>query len=170
MPDKPVQRKQPKIIGYMSALYGLMSESATELTSEDGGTTLVWQGRLIETCVSIGIPEGYYKRVVDTLRTMGCVELLARGKRGASLTAIALRHPPTSELYEDAIVKSGWKDLTASPSLDTLAAGIRDLRANIGGIHIPSALKLYDDRVTKLETAVEALQQQIDKLNSNTNE
>lgn len=162
-------KTQPKIIGYMSGLYAKMVEDATELTGEDGQPSLIWQGRLIETCVSIGIPKGYYKRVVDTLRGMGSIEMLARGKRGASLTAIALRYPPTVELYGEAIVKSGWKHLTANPSPDKLAADVRDILKNIGGINIVTAFKNHEDRVQALETAVEELRQQLSN-SSNDNQ
>lgn len=164
-------KKQPKIVGYMSALYDKMSSTAEPVTTERQETILVWQGRIIETCTSIGIPEGYYKKVVDALRTIGCIEVLSRGKRGASLTTIVLRFPPTAELYEGAIVKSGWQGLTTAPSLDTLAAQVRDVLKQIGGLHIVDAFKNHEDRIAKLETAVRDLQQQLSSVtNSNTNQ
>lgn len=157
-------RKQPKIIGYMAALYDLFSSEAQKLPAEDGGDTVIWQGRLVATCLSVGIPEGYYKRVVDTLRKMECIEIVSRGRRGSTLTVIVLRHPPTEDLYEDAIVKSGWQDLTSTPSLDTLAGQIRDILKTIGGLDIRGAFKNHEDRVHELEEKISTLQTAVNDL------
>lgn len=160
-------KKQPKIVGYMAGLYDLMSNEAAEVKAEDGDSLLVWQGRLIETCTSIGIPQGYYKKVVDALRMMGCIEMLSRGRRGSALTAIALRHPPSAEAYDDAIVKSGWEGLTRNPSPDMLAAQLKSVHENIGGINIRGVFKNHEDRVVALETAVEDLREQVTQLVNN---
>lgn len=157
-----VGRKQPKIVGYMASLYDAMSTEAMSLEAEDGQQTLIWQGRLIATCTSVGIPEGYYKKVVDALRKLGSIEIVSRGKRGSTLTVIVLRYPPTEELYEDAIVKSGWEGLTSQPSLDTLAAQVRDILKSIGGLSIVDAFKNQEDRLVTLETATKALQEKVD--------
>ena len=164
MSSETIEPKQLKIMGYMSALYDFMSTEAENQDQPIEGEVLIWQGRLIRTCTSIGIPEGYYKRVVDTLRAMGCIELLNQGRRGKTLTAIALRYPPTRELYEEAIVKSGWEDLTAGVSFDTLVADVRNLQRQIGGIDIQAALVELDKRFRKIETALGVLQ---DKGNTN---
>lgn len=147
-------KSQPKIVSYMAALYDTMSTHADKVPDSEA---LVWQGRLIKTCLSVGIPEGYYKRVVDALRKLGCIEALSQGTRGTN-TIFLLRYPPTIELYEEAIVKSGWRGLTSGPSLDTLSAQVEDLRQEIatrlGGIDIAAAFKDLDERVSKVETAV----------------
>lgn len=169
MSTEKVEPKQLKIMGYMSALYDVFSNEAANQEQPIEGEVLIWQGRLIKTCTSIGIPEGYYKRVVDTLRAMGCIEVLNQGRRGKTLTAIALRYPPTSELYEEAIVKSGWQDLTAGASLDTLGADVRNLQRQIGGIDIQAALVELDKRFRKIETALGSLQDEVNNINSNNN-
>ncbi len=166
----------------MARLYDSFSTEATALPApgpasvpNGGNDVLIWQGRLIQTCLSVGIPEGYYKKVVDALRKLGCIEIVSRGKRGSTLTVIVLRYPPTEELYEDAIVKSGWEGLTNQPSLDTLAGQVRDIIKSIGGLSIVNAFKDHEDRVHDLElqvgtleTAVEALQQQVSQLHTNS--
>ena len=166
--------KQPKIIGYMGALYEAFRQNASELPVDSARPDekfLVWQGRLIETCTSVGIPQGYYKRVIDTLRSLGCIEMLVRGTRGSTQTTLALRHPPTLEAYEDAIVKSGWQGLTEAVSLDTLAADVRNLQQRIGGIDWLAINKNFEDRLQGLETAVKELQQQLSSTNkSSTNQ
>lgn len=157
-------RKQPKIVGYMAGLYEVMTSQATELVAEGGEGVLIWQGRLIQTCTSVGIPEGYYKKVVDALRRLGSIEIVSRGSRGSNLTAIVLRHPPSEELYEDAIVKSGWSGLTTAVSFDTLVAQVKELQQRLGGLSIVDALKNHEDRVKTLETAVEGLAKEVQKL------
>lgn len=151
MADKADTRKQPKIVTYMGALYEKMSNEANEIGEEP---VLIWQGKLIETCLSVGIPQGYYKKVVDTLRAMGCVEMITRGRRGNTPTTIALRFPPTLELYDEAIVKSGWDALTDAPSFDTVVAQLKDVKEQVGGFHIPSVLAEIHDRLSKLEQRV----------------
>lgn len=157
------EKKQQKIIGYMSALYNAMADAAENVSTE-GDPQLVWQGRLIETCTSVGIPTGYYKRVVDTMRTIGCIELLHQGRRGKTLTAMVLRYPPTQELYDNAIVKSGWQDLTRTPSLDTLGGQVRDIQKSLGGLAIVEAFKTYDERFRKMETALRDLSTELASL------
>lgn len=154
-------KRQPKIVGYMAALYDAMTTAANELSAEDGQSVQIWQGRLIDTCTSVGIPTGSYKKVVDALRTMGCIEIISRGRRGNTPTVFVLRYPPTQELYDEAIVKSGWEGLTTAPSTDTLAAQVRDILKRLGGLNIVEALKNHDERLGKLETAVKELQRQL---------
>lgn len=148
------QPKQPKIVSYMAALYDIMATTATHVNPGDGENILVWQGRLIQTCTSVGIPEGYYKKVVDALRKIGSIEQLSTGTRGSNLTAFVLRYPPTAELYDEAIVKSGWQGLTSAVSPDTLAAQVRDILKRLGGLDIVGAFKNHEERIAKLETAI----------------
>lgn len=152
--------KQPKIVGYMASLYDIMTQQAAELNAQDGEGLLIWQGRLIETCNRVGIPTGYYKKVVDALRGLGCIEMITRGTRGSTLTAFMLRYPPTREAYDEAIVKSGWQGLTEAASLDTIASQVKDIQARLGGINWLAIMKDYEERITKLETAVADFQQQ----------
>lgn len=152
-------KKQPKIVSYGSALYAKMLEDS----SEKNGIP-IWQGKLIQTCTSLGIPEGYYKKVVDALRTMECVEVITRGRRGSTLTSIALRHPPTQELYATTIVKKGRDGLTPTLSLDSLAGRLEDLSRQIGGLDIPAALKETLDKVDALAHEVALLRTAVDDL------
>lgn len=151
--------KQPKIVGYMASLYDTMLQQSAALNIEDGEGLQIWQGRLIETCTSVGIPQGYYKKVVDALRKLGCIEMLTRGTRGSTLTAFVLRQPPTQEAYDDAIVKSGWEALTDTPSLDTIVSRLKDVETRLGGIDWLAIMVNYEERIAKLETAVKDLTQ-----------
>lgn len=158
--------RQPKIVTYAMALYDLMSTEANEVTDGQVGAdakvegVLIWQGKLIATCTRVGIPQGYYKKVVDVLRKIGSIEIVTRGRRGNTPTTILLRYPPTMELYKDAIVKSGWDGLTATPSFDTLVAEVRDIQTRLGGIDWLEIIKNLDDRVKALESEVKDLRQQ----------
>lgn len=156
-------KRQPKIVGYMAALYDIMYNDAASLTAENDETLSIWQGRLIETCNSVGIPTGYYKKVVDALRGLGCIEMVTRGTRGSTLTALILRYPPTLEAYENAIVKSGWEGLTSAASPDTVAAQVKEIQSRLGGIDWLGVIKNFEERIQQLETAVKDLQDKSDQ-------
>ena len=138
--------QQTKTQGYANALYARMDKEAV-----DG----IWSGRLVETCIDLGIPQGGYNRAVNALRKMGCIEQLVRGFRGSQLSSFVLRQPPTPEVWDTAFVKSRNRDLTKRPSLDTLIAQTRDLEERIGGLNIVKAFKDHEDRITALERLIQ---------------
>lgn len=150
--------EQTKLHGYASALYERMEREA-----EDG----VWSGRLVDTAVRLGIPQGGYNRAVNALRKMGCIEQLERGFRGSQLSVFLLKHPPTPEAWESAFVKSADKDLTTAPSLDTLRGEVRDMRENFermtGGLNIVEAFANFESRLKTVERFMQDQQDQQQK-------
>ena len=135
---------QSKIQGYCNALYERMD---SEATIEEG--VRVWKGRLIATCKDLGIPEGSYAKVAAQLRALGCIEQVSRGYRGSAFSMFVLHFPPTDERW----LNLNNSALTNAPSLDRLAAAVEDMRRQIGGINLISALENLDERLGKVETA-----------------
>lgn len=146
---------------YASALYARMDSESSQIEGD-----IIWQGRIIDTCISLGIPQGGYNRVVNALRKLGCIELIERGYRGNTPTVYRLLAPPTVEAWAASFVKSAPDDLTRKPSLDTLSKTVEAIADNIGGIHIPSALMVLDKELKKLQGEVRELRTQIKQIDT----
>lgn len=149
--DAPSQSGM-KLQFYCSALYDRMASEAITLTDEGAASAIVWQGRIIETAKSLGIPEGSYKRVVDKLRALGCVEQATRGFRGISLSGFILHYPPTPERWE--AQENDPRRLTGAPNFDRLSADVRDIQTRLGGLNYTEAFAEIDRRLTALEAIV----------------
>lgn len=138
--------EQTKTQGYAIALYARMEQEA-----EDG----IWSGRLLDTIISLGIPQGGYNRAVNALRKIGCIEQLERGFRGEQLSVFLLKRAPTPEVWAEGFVKSRDRDLTNSPSLDTLRGEVRDLREEfektLGGLNVIEAFENFELRLKTVE-------------------
>ena len=132
--------EQTKLYHYCSALYARMDDEAVV---EEGFR--VWRGRIVQTCIDVGIPKGTYIKVVTKLRSVGCVEQVNRGFRGASLATFILREPPTEDRLESK------PDLTENPSYDMLLAQVEDLKRQLGGLNVVSALHNFEQRLQKVE-------------------
>src|SRR5437868_717963 len=117
---------QPKLVSHCATLYSKLDSEADE--------DHVWEGKIIEACRVIGINQGSYSRVVNSLRKLGCIEQLERGYRGKPST-YRIHYPPTPEVWETRAPER-TKDLTTAPSSDTMAAAVRDLQTQIGGLNV----------------------------------
>jgi hypothetical protein len=85
---------------------------------------------------------------------MGCIEQVMRGYRGNAFSVFTLQYPPTADVWRQAVnVKSSGRNLTGAPTLDSLSASVEDLRKQIGGVNLVSALDNIEQRLKKLETA-----------------
>ena len=146
--------QQLKTQGYAIALYARMEKEA-----DDG----VWSGRLVDTAINLGIPQGGYNRAVNALRKMDCIEQLERGFRGSQLSVFLLKRAPTQEVWDTAFVKSRDRDLTNAPSLDMLRGEVRDLRDNFdrmtGGMNIVEAFANFEQRLKTVEDLLQVKQQ-----------
>jgi len=105
----------------------------------------VWRGRVIATCLSVGIPQGSYTRVLNKLKSIGSIEQVSRGSRGTALAVFILHYPPTPERLSEKL------DLTNAPTLDRVVAQLDDVKRQLGGINVVSALHNLEQRVQKLE-------------------
>jgi hypothetical protein len=156
--------EQTKTQGYAIALYARMEKEA-----EDG----VWSGRLLDTIISLGIPQGGYNRAVNMLRKLDCIQQLERGFRGEQLSVFLLKRAPTPEVLAGAFVKSRDRDLTTAPSLDTLRGEVRDLREEFnkvtGGLNIVEAFANFELRLKTVEDLLQVQQVQQIQQDDNNN-
>jgi hypothetical protein len=142
--------EQPKLVSHCNMLFSRMDAEAN--------ADHIWQGKIIETCRQLGINVGSYSRVVNSLRTLGCIELLEKGYRSRP-TIYRIHFPPTPEVWERN-APDRTEDLTSGPSSDTMAAAVRDLQQQIGGINIVEAFKNVEGRLQKLEQQARERQQE----------
>ena len=142
-----------KLFTQCAALYEQLLEESTTLEGED-----VWSGRIMDTVKMVGIPLGGYKRVIDRLIEMHCIDQVSRGARGeGNLTTFVLRYPPTEEVW-DAFVNSSRPGLTGSPSLATVSAQVKEIQQNIGGMDIREAFKELENRIKSLSDRLTSLE------------
>lgn len=141
---------QPKLAAHCASLYSRLEQAAlTDKTTGD----LIWRGKIIDAALSIGIPIGSYARVVNALRTLGCIDQIERGFRNRP-SVYHLVYPPTPEVWA-VHAPERTEDLTSAPSLDILAGQLEDVRqqleTQLGGLNIVEALRELERRIKNLE-------------------
>jgi hypothetical protein len=138
---------QPKLYSHCALLYAKLDSNADE--------DHVWQGSIIDASRQVGINIGSYSRVVNALRKLGCIEQVKQGYRG-NPSIYRIHFPPTDEVWlKNAPDRT--EDLTRAPSSDTMAAQIKDIQKQLGGIVIVDAFKNIEDRLQKVERQVKEL-------------
>jgi hypothetical protein len=139
--------RQPKLQSYCALLYeSMVLESTKELV--DGAELSVWRGYVTHKAKDVGIPDGVYKRVMDQLHRLKCVEQVERGYRGPRPTTVILLRPPLTEVWQDEIRA---RPLTSRERAAILDDRIKALEEKLKGVDIVQALA--------------ELQQQIDNIN-----
>jgi hypothetical protein len=142
--------KQPKLLGYCTALY---DRFLTEHTVEevDGEELQVWRGKITVTARNVGIPDGVYKRVMDQLHNLYCIEQIERGYRGNYPTTVVLLRPPTAEVWEDEVADRG---LTRRDGAAILSRRLSDLERRLGTLDIVKALGELQQQIDDLKSKV----------------
>lgn len=151
------QPDQPKLVSQCAMLYAKMAGDAKEV--EDSPGDLIWSGKLIKTCAELGINVGSYSRVINALRKLGCVEQIEQGYRSKP-SIYRIHFPPTPEVWRDN-APDRTEDLTSAPSSDTMAAAVRDLQSQIGGINIVEALRNIEGQIAAVRQEIERLKQEV---------
>lgn len=143
--------RQPKLLTYCAALYErFLLESEHETV--EGTEMLVWRGKLVTTATDVGIPPGTYKRVMDQLKRMSCVEQITIPNQ---VTAVILHRPPTPEVWQDEIQ---GRDLTRGETPAILSRRIEDMERRLEGIDIKQALVELQQEVDDCKTKIKQLQ------------
>jgi len=142
---------ESKLYKYCTGLYDQF-EKESVLDNELGK---IWTGKLVRTAEDvIGVPKGVYKRVVDRLHDLGCIEQLERGYRGNSSTVILLKYPPTPEVWARGI---SVKPLTRGFDSATIRQTVRDIQESLGGINVKTALAELQAQINDLKREVSEL-------------
>lgn len=131
---------------YCNALYAVMHENS-RVINIDGVEGRVWNGPIVETCLSVGIPGGSYRRVTKQLETLGCIEFVQRGARSYP-SAVLLNYAPTEQVWQAA----GRRHLTNAPTSARLAGRVKELETRIGGVNLATALVNIEKRLRALES------------------
>ena len=141
MPDST----QPKLRSYCAALYERFLDESSK--DDETGYT-VWRGHFTKTARAIGIPDGTYRRVMDALHELGCIEQVERGFRGNNSSAIILHGAPTQEVWDR--VGSGRKPLTRPDAPAILSRRVEDIERRLEGLDIKQALVDLQQQIRSL--------------------
>lgn len=154
--------EQPKLVSDCATLYARMEAEADEYH--------VWRGKIVDSCLTIGIALGSYSRVVNALRKLGCIDLIEQGYRGRP-TVYRLAYPPTEAVWRERAPER-TEDLTSAPSLDILSGQFDDLvdmlETRLGGLNIVEALGELEKRIDDLQQQVQSLTATQQQKQSNT--
>lgn len=109
----------------------------------------VWEGSLTELYRGMGIGQSYYSRIMNSLKSMGCVTMTQRGSRKTS-SILVLHHEPDRAEWE---AHHARPDLTGRMEGATLSDRVFNLEQRIGGVNIVDALRNLENRLQALEKA-----------------
>lgn len=136
-----------------NTLYQRFVDESTLQTLTNGQEVRVWRGKLVETCLDLGIPYGSYRKNVKSLEQIGSIQVLVTGVR-ASPTVIALLQPPTEELWANRTA-TVEKTLTKQAEDASLLGEAREIIQKLGGLDVEKLTKVLinlEERITALES------------------
>lgn len=139
MPNKP----EPDVMfDYAVALYKAMK-------SEAKGNT--YTGKVVGTFGSLGISMSHYSTLFNSLKELGCIELLERGVRNRP-TVYRLHHAPTREAY-DKLYDGGLTRAEKPATIPTseLDKRISDIERRLKGLDLKQMFKNHEERLVTLE-------------------
>ena len=149
-------------IQHCETLYHALLDRSTPKDIEGGEKKVpVFAGKYSEVWQSTGISQTYYKPVREALERHNAILILQKGSRNAD-TVIVLRGLPKSGDWQI----DGWRDgsgLTNPTESDTLSPDVEEIKKQLGGINVVSALAEFEKRVVALEAQVEVLSKKIKK-------
>jgi hypothetical protein len=147
-----------KIQIYCSALYNLMDENS-EVMQVNEGDVKVWKGYVTQACGLVEIPEGVRNRVIKRLGDVGSIQVVEQGRRNYP-SVVALFYPPTPEVWQAWQSDALQSDLlTSRPDPAMMSQQIKDIREQMGGVHIPDALRNHEERIASIEVRLKKIEE-----------
>ena len=152
MSEQPAESSTPKLTrnaAYVNALYDLMDRKSTDEKIGEMEVR-VWRGSITKACKEVGVPDGVYRRVVETAENLGIIEILQQGNKGQPTVAI-LHYPPTEEVW----LRAGGQKVLGEPltqreTLATLSQKQRDISESLGGLNVAKALAEQQQQIDRL--------------------
>jgi hypothetical protein len=133
---------------YTEDFYNRLMEGAKRKTI-NGVKVHVWEGSLTDLYRNMGIGQSYYSKIMNNLKSMGCVTMTQRGSRKTP-SILVLHHSPDRAEWQ---AHHARPDLTNRLEGATLTDRVFNLEQRIGGINIVDALRNLDERLQALERA-----------------
>ncbi len=158
-PSAVTEVRQPKLKSYCNAFYALMYDDS--FIPENDPNLRLWRGHITKATDALGIPKGTYKRIMDQLTALHCIELVERGFRGSSLSTVILLRPPTDEVWQDERLAA--PDLTRGEAPAILSARIKEIERRLPKIDLVKALGELQQQIGDLNKRFDELQQQMNK-------
>ena len=129
--------------------YALILYEAMEKEAKDG----VYEGKVVETFNRLRISGAHYTPLFNSLKELGCIELIQRGVRGRP-TRYRLHGAPSEDAYENRY--AGGLTREASPAtmfLSELEQRVSNMERRLEGLDIKGIVVNYEERISKLEKA-----------------
>jgi hypothetical protein len=139
----------PTIVEQANALYAKFLEEST-VEEVQGTKFTVWRGKLVETCLSVGIKYGSYRKIVTSLEHIRSIQILETGNRGM----------PTTLLLVEAPTENRWvaPPLTKVSEDAKLSSDARAIIESLGGLDVAKVLVNFEDRLKRLEKRLATLE------------
>lgn len=128
-----------KTFEYCEEFYDILVKGS-EPRVINGISLTVWEGSLVRAFDGMGVSQGYYSTIMDTLKALGCLTVIRRGSRAAP-SLVALHHPPDDAEF----LLLGQKDLTLPARAARLSV------SDTEGRDIVKALENLDKRLQEVE-------------------
>lgn len=139
----------PTIFNHMERVYDeLVSRAAL-----DNGGTVKFEGSKVEAFRAVGVSQGYYTQIFESLTEMGCIEQVRRGA-GHFGTIMLLHHRPEYEAFSEIYQKR----LTKSRPLDTIQQQLNDMQRRLPEVDIQSFMISLDQRLAEIEARLEQIE------------
>lgn len=135
--------------------YDLMYVESSE-DEANGKHFRVWEGSVSGLFKGLRISQSYYRKVFDTLETLGCVTRLRTGTREWK-TLYALHYHPTHVEWPEGAERqpTGRRRGTGTSSkVDVLRQQLNDLDARLSGVDIVAVLADFEERLLRLEKEI----------------
>lgn len=129
-----------------TSLYKEFADNSSTVQLLNDTTANVWTGKLVETCMSLGIPYGSYRKVIKALIDVGAIEV-SSGNRGTP-TVVTLLSEPTPEMLADESLR---RPLTDALQAAKILSDARQVLDELGGINIGKALMNMESRLQVIE-------------------
>jgi hypothetical protein len=139
----------PSMIEQGNALYSRFLDESTTTVVRDVEYRL-WQGKLVQTCESVGIKYGSYRKIVKRLQQIDSIQILETGNRGTP-TIILLLGEPTEERWTN-------PPLTKVAESDRVISAAEVLLQQLGGADLGKMLINFEDRLKTLEARLDRLE------------
>ena len=154
---QPIVTSVPALIRHSHTVWRLLLENATKETiavplTDDTIECLVFRGNIGDVFSASGVSKSYYSPIRKFLMECGAITILERGTaHNPSLVVLDPDRPPPTVL--PSIVKSEEERLTLAEEVGRLSHTVEVWETRLGGINIQEALRNFERRISRLESA-----------------
>lgn len=144
----------PAIFKHITLMYDELESRAAPLDDFGGTAIMKFEGSKVEAFRAIGVSQGYYTKIFDSLAEMGCIEQVRRGS-GQQGSVILLHRKPVYDEFTGLYRKR----LTRPTELDTVRQQVKDLQRRLQGVNVNDMFLSLNERLDQIEARLDKLDQ-----------